>query len=649
MQRRSGQPTLFLQRFRQQRYLPLAISLLLIASPLPAAELPQVFQQSSPNYRFSGANLPQIRNGGRDMIINQTAERATLHWKSFDIAPNHSVEFRQPSASSVALNRIFDSKPSEIAGRLTANGQVYLINQNGILFKSGAQINTQSLIASTLQIDDEVFTEIGFVNAIRQGDNPADALAAFDMMGAPIVDENGEPISINIEQGASIKTADGGRVLVFAPSIVNEGSVTSNEGQVVLAASQDKVWIAPSADNDVRGLVVEVSTGGDVTNLGEVIADRGNVTMVGLAVNQDGVARATTSVSLNGSVRLLARDLDGSSTAIGTNRQPIPQRAGTLTLGGDSETSVTPDDADGSAADSLTQSFSFVEMVGQEVTLESGAQVTATGGDVIIEATADAKASPDLSSPGQPGNGVAITLESGAVIDVSGDDSTAVPVDRNVVEIEARGNELADSPLQRDGPIRGQKLRVDVREDTEFLIIGGAAGNIERSAAERQSAGGSVALLSEGSVSVADGAVIDVSGGQVEYTPGRINTSQLETTDGRIVDISQADPNRTYRGVISSSLFARNDRGYVEGKDAGSLRIEGTAIDYAGDFAAGVVAGINQRERTAALGSAQAFTRAFQSAARRRVIELFARAVGQADADRRRIGIRAFHGDDNRA
>src|SRR5262245_54234213 len=74
--------------------------------------------------------------------INQQSDRAILNWQSFNIGSGNTVNFQQPSSSSAALNRIFQNDPSRIFGALNANGQVFLINQNGIVFGAGAQVNT---------------------------------------------------------------------------------------------------------------------------------------------------------------------------------------------------------------------------------------------------------------------------------------------------------------------------------------------------------------------------------------------------------------------------------------------------------------------------------------------------------------------------
>ena len=96
-----------------------------------------------------------IGQDGKTTTITQSSDRVSIHWRSFGVAADETVQFKQPSASAIALNRVIGNDPSQIFGRLTANGRVYLINPNGILFGSGAQVNVGGLVASTLDIDDD--------------------------------------------------------------------------------------------------------------------------------------------------------------------------------------------------------------------------------------------------------------------------------------------------------------------------------------------------------------------------------------------------------------------------------------------------------------------------------------------------------------
>lgn len=554
--------------------------------PLAYAELPQTL----PGGRWQGALDPRIVNGGVDMVIEQTAKGATLDWRSFNIGIGNSVRFNQPGADSVALNRIYDENPSVINGRLSANGQVYLINSNGILFAEHAQVDVNTLVASTLNIDQAVFEE-GILGAIQDG-NPV--FVADEDMPADATIEILEGAELGATQGR------GGRILVLAPNVINRGSINAPDGQVVLAAAEDSVYLAQSGDPNLRGLLVEVKTGGDLQNLGSIVAERGNVSLLGMSVNQSGLARATSTVSLNGSIRLVAGDSSNNVNAPGITSVQLAKgnfynsSGGMLTLGENSVTEVVPFGSD-EAVDSNEQPISYIDMSGSEITLESGSRVTATGGDVVLRS--DSNPSTFFTNVnGVAESGVGVRIESGALIDVSGDDTTAVPVSRNIVEVEARGNQLADSPLQRDGAIRNEKLSIDVRKGTPFLNADLETSAIQRGVNERFSTGGTVTVQTTGDVVVGDTAVIDISGGRVSYTTDTVSTSKLVTRDGRVFDISEADPDHTYVSVLNN--IGAVEQGYSEWKDAGALTILSRDQLFNGTLLAGSGAGLWQREMT---------------------------------------------------
>ncbi len=558
------------------------------AEPLPGA-LPQQGTVTS--------GTASIQSIAHAMTINQQSQKVIIKWQSFNIGRDASVEFKQPD-DGVAVNPILQGSPSEIFGRLSANGQVYLINQNGILFGKSAQIDTHSLVASTLPISDEVFNTIGLTNAINQDK------AAFEGTGAMGL--------IKIESGAVLKSAEGGRIMIFAPQVENHGEISTPGGQAVLAASQDKVYLANSDNENLRGLLVEVDTGGSVTNLGKIIAERGNVSLVGLAVNQNGVVRATTSVNLNGSIRLVARDGARGEVVKRQGQSEISVgRTGTLTLGAGSLTEVAPDNLAQTAVDAQKQPLSKIDLMGKEVMLKSGARIVAPGGDVNVTAT---------QNPQDPGpstinakNGSTVVMESGSRIDVSGLSSAVLPMERNVIAVELRGNELRDSPLQRNGPLRGETVYVDVRKGTPLADVSGQIATIQRPLDERLSAGGKVSIVSEGEFAMREGSAIDVSGGAIRYQDGYVNTTQL-ISQGKVYDIGAADPNRPYDGiygtykvvhkkwgvtetfnVFGSQVSARFEQGYVEGKDAGTAEINARELDLHGTLRGETVAGRYQR------------------------------------------------------
>lgn len=103
------------------------------------------------------AGAATIVAGPSALTINQSTQNAILNWQGFSIGQGEAVTFVQPNASSVALNRVLGSDPSTILGRLSANGQVFLVNPNGVLFGQGSQVNVGGLVASTLAIKDADF------------------------------------------------------------------------------------------------------------------------------------------------------------------------------------------------------------------------------------------------------------------------------------------------------------------------------------------------------------------------------------------------------------------------------------------------------------------------------------------------------------
>jgi filamentous hemagglutinin family protein len=112
------------------------------APSVPAANALPVPSSGARPFIFSGSvvgGMPSV--AGNAMTINTPSRTLGLNWDRFDIGSDASVTFNQPDAASRVLNRIWSADPSVIMGRLNANGEIYLINQNGILFGNGSQVN----------------------------------------------------------------------------------------------------------------------------------------------------------------------------------------------------------------------------------------------------------------------------------------------------------------------------------------------------------------------------------------------------------------------------------------------------------------------------------------------------------------------------
>ena len=95
--------------------------------------------------------------------INQTSQNLAVDWQSFNVNTNEKVNFVQPNTSSIALNRILGNNGSTIQGQINANGQVILVNPNGVFFTPSATINVGGLVASSLDMTPSDFMNGNYI------------------------------------------------------------------------------------------------------------------------------------------------------------------------------------------------------------------------------------------------------------------------------------------------------------------------------------------------------------------------------------------------------------------------------------------------------------------------------------------------------
>lgn len=536
------------------------------------------------------------------LTINQTTEQAILNWSSFNVSADGKVVFQQPDSTAIALNRIFQGSPSAIFGTIQANGQIYLINPNGLVFGPTASVNASGILASTLNISDPTF-QSGLVSSTALHSS-APQLASDGRAG--VIDDNGNPvlgpegkqlsIQLDVANGATLSTSGaGGRILFAGQSVTNEGTLSAPGGQVVLAAGS-QVFLAPSTDSSLRGLIVEVNKGGTAWNTltGNINTPEGNVTMVGLIVNQDGRISASTSVAANGSVELLAQD---TVTGNGSGGALNATHSGTLTLGPQGSIQLLPDASDTSTeVQDQPQLPSRVTLSGEQVYLEGGSQIVAPSGQLNVTATANPSlVSAQNSLSGQPVDPNAkIRIDSGALIDLSGSIAT-LPMSANELTVQLNATELANDPQQRNGLLHGQNVTIDIRQGTTLADVSADIAAIPQNLLQRTEDGGSATFVSSGDVVAASGAKINVSGGYTQYQSGYIAASQLIESNGRTVDVTNADPSQSYVGVINpgytalynnwgvkqtipNTYLGQYEPGYVQGAPAGSITFAGRSM-----------------------------------------------------------------------
>ena len=244
------------------------------------------------------AGAAAISSTSTTLTVNQSSQNAAINWQSFSIAKGESVTFQQPNANSVALNRVLGADPSAILGSLSANGKVFLVNPNGILFAKGAQINVGALVASTLGITDNNFMAANYKFA-GSGSSPI------------------------LNQGAI--HADGGYVALLGAQVNNAGLITANLGVVTLAAGS--AMTLDVAGNGLLSVTVDQGTlDALVKNGGLIQANGGQVVMtartagelIKSAVNNTGVIEARNVDMRNGTIKLLADSQSGVVDVSGT-------------------------------------------------------------------------------------------------------------------------------------------------------------------------------------------------------------------------------------------------------------------------------------------------------------------------------------------
>ena len=606
---------------------------------------------------WTGANLPvQVTKAGREEVtVKQTAQQALLNWETFNVGRQTDLVFDQAAGGAnksqwIAFNTVNDPSgvPSQILGSIKADGQVYVINQNGIIFGGASEVNTHTLVASSLPLNDNLVSR-GLLN------NP-DSQFLFSSLAQP-AGRNGTPAitpaaghapngrigDVSVQAGARIlspASADkvGGRVALIGPNVSNAGTIETPDGQTILAAGLQVGMTAHNTnDPTLRGLDVYVgavtdpasiipSYAGAAVNSGLIKALRASVSVTGREVTNSGAIDSSTSVSLNGRI-----DLKAHYDAVSVNGRDsqIPflfRESGLVTLGSGSMARIIPEYASTEkAAGTKLALTSQVNLEGKAVHFAANSSMVAPNANINVSAGTWAYFPADnppssrfLQRDGQ------IHLESGALLSAAGSADVAVPLSQNFVTAELRSSELADSPLLRNGALRGQKVVVDIRQTGTYngrtwvgspiADVSGYAGLVERGAGELTVAGGTVKLSAGSSAVVQAGAQVDVSDGWINYTGASVAATRL-ISNGDILDISQATPDRKYDGIFTgnavsfseqwgvTSIFAnplaptgrRFEPGGLFGAAAGSLTITAPSMALDGGLYGITVAGPNQR------------------------------------------------------
>ncbi|WP_292225341.1 filamentous haemagglutinin family protein [Brevundimonas sp.] len=582
-------------------------------------------------------------DGRAQVVVEQTQSKAILTWDSFNVGRETDLNFNQQGADWVALNRVTDVSldPSKILGSIKAQGSVYIINRNGVIFGGASQVNVRNLIASSANISNDQFLNQGIYSNLAA----ANYVSSFTGAGGKVTVEAGARITTHTPQSV---TSGGGFVLLMGTEVLNAGTITTPRGQTALVAGDDFILrrgygteenkYSTTRGNEVRGLIHAGSLSGTVTNTGLMEAIQGDLTLAGRTIRQDGVMVATSSVNQRGTIHLLNSasdakgsvtlgqnsltlilpELDSKETALNGQRDALIKESetanasrGVTTNGGFDDRSLLADRLDQGRVEIVT---------GGDVTFEGGSNVMVNGGQVAVQA-----------------NSGRITVNDGAVIDVSGTMGVSLDVGSNTIKVNIQGNELRDSPGNRDSDgLKSRDVWVDVRDlillpsgtggyegdrwytPGGLLEVGGYLANTAHGIGEWTAVGGTITLSSK-EVVAKTGAVFDLSGGSIDYKSGYVISTRLLGSDGRMYDVRNAPAGMTfisvgnafvrshdrwgtqYAEVYANPLFSRAnssrwEEGYTVGRDAGRLILSTPTAIMEAQILAGVINGERQTQ-----------------------------------------------------
>ena len=286
-----------------------ALAFLLAPSVARSQSLP-----TSPSVAQGVATV--MRPAAGQMNVQQASPKVIINWQSFSIGANGRVTFNQPNAQSVALNRVVGIDPSVVMGTLTANGRVFLVNPNGVLFGAGSSVNVGGLVASTLNLGDD------------------------DFMAGRYTFTRGASARAGVVNEGRLEANPGGVIALIGSTVDQRGSVSTPGGTTALAAGK-----TVTLDFQGDGLTQLRVTEGDLqtlaSNVGSLVAEGGRVLMLadttqakGFVVNQAGVVRARSLTPGPGGVIIAGGAGDVSITGSVDTRGDAGQRGGNVSVSG---------------------------------------------------------------------------------------------------------------------------------------------------------------------------------------------------------------------------------------------------------------------------------------------------------------------------
>ena len=275
----------------------LALAAALLCQGVVYAQSPPAPTQLPEGGKVVGGSAA-ISSTGNTLTVQQSSQRAAIDWNTFNVGSGAQVNFNQPNAASVTLNRVLDNNPSHIMGRINAPGQVFIVNPNGVLFGATSQVDVGGLLVTTHGISNADF-----------------------MAGKSSFEGNGKSGSI-VNLG-SLQAALGGYIALLAPQVRNEGVIIAREGTVAMAGGNKTTLVfsgqsltALEIDEGVMDALVEnkhlVKADGGLV----VMTARSASVLMGSVVRNSGTVQAQTIANKGGRIMLMG-DMTSGTTEVG--------------------------------------------------------------------------------------------------------------------------------------------------------------------------------------------------------------------------------------------------------------------------------------------------------------------------------------------
>ncbi|MBU3630716.1 YDG domain-containing protein, partial [Polynucleobacter sp. AP-Melu-500A-A1] len=519
------------------------------------------------------AGTAVITQSGLQTNVNQSSQRAVVNWDSFNVGKDATVNFNQPNSSAVTLNRVTGSSPSVIDGAIKANGQVVLVNPNGITFGRGAQVDAAGVVASTMNISDKDFMDgkstykgDGTGKILNEGKITTNSKDGYIALLAPEVRNDGYLVAkmgagtVALAAGKQITLDFRGDNLISVK--VDESTVNALiENKRLVKVEGGLVIIAAGAASNLMNSVIKntgrISASSAVNNGGVIEFIASNITQAGqISANGKGSNSDGGKITLQGEDITLA---DGSNTnARGT------ANGGLINVG---TTKVTfTQNQDGTRSNVQAENLAKTTTVQAGATVDASSTSKGNGGDINIWSAVKTIVAGTFKAQGgiNGGNGGFVETSSSGVLEIL--KSTVVDV---TAKLGKAGSWLLDPESMTISASTASAIstalatsNVTIEVKGDLTVAAGAAIAPSNGAATTLTLNATGTITNNGTISTSNTGSLVTNSAALSLSAGSTTSANQITATAQAV---------TVNGSLSST-----------GGSSGSINVTGGAIIVAG-------------------------------------------------------------------